>query len=261
VTKARAIARAGRCLAQLEKEMPRAEALLHEARQLSNAIKMELPDISVGLGLVEYQRGDYDAAERLLEQGWKSATRQPDHWIAYESLSRLVMVLLERRLASAALERCSELDRLAAKLGEGSEAPFAATLHALAHLLLGRPAARDDVERALARLRQIDTKGQLAYALNFAAEVEVEAGEMESAKRRAEEALRAADTVGRRTEIARARSILSRVALSTGDLSSARAHIESIQEDVRLPLALAASTRNTILAQAASLGLSLASTS
>jgi predicted ATPase len=256
-TQARAIARAGRCLAQLEREIPRAEALLEEATRLCASIPIELADIPTGLGLVEYQRGDYDAAERWLEQGWATAQRVSDHWLAYESLSRWVMLLLERGSAEEALARCADLEPLAQKLGEGSEGPFAATLKALAGLVLGNEGAQADAERALDKLREIDTKGQLAYASNFLAELDIAAGALDLAERRAHEALHAAEAIGRRTEMARARSILSRVALEKGDRTAACAHIEALREDLGRPLVLAAAARSAVLAQAAALGLSL----
>jgi len=256
-TRARAIARAGRCLAQLEREIPRAEALLQEATHLSSSIKMELPDIPTGRGLVEYQRGDYDAAERLLDEGWRAAQRLSDHWLAYESLSRLVMLSLERGHAEAALSRCDELEPLAQKLGEGSEVPFAATLRALARLMLRLPDARADVDRALDKLREIDTKGHLAYASNVVAEIDIAEGAIDRARGRAEDALKAAEAIGRRTEMARARSILSRIALLEGDPKTARAHIESLREDLGRPFVVAAATRNAILAHAIELGMSI----
>jgi tetratricopeptide (TPR) repeat protein len=209
----------------------------------------------MGLGLVEYQRGHYDSAERLLEKGWKTAERVSDHWIAYESLSRLIMLLLERGSAEIALSRCAELEPLAKKLGEGSEVPFAATLKALARLVLGVPEAAGEVDVALEKLRAIDTKGQLAYASNFVAHIEIGAGAVERAKRRAEEALAAAEAIGRRTEVARARVILSRIADLLGDASAARAHIEALREDLVRPLVLAAAARNAILARATELGI------
>src|SRR5262249_11769952 len=157
-----------------------------------------------------------------------TARRLTDHWTAFESLSRLVMILLERGSAEKALARCDELEDLAQKLGEGSEVPFAATLRALSRLGLESEGAALEVDRALEKLRQIDTKGHLAYASNVLAEVELASGNVDQAKRRAEEALAAANAIGRRTEVARARSILSRVALHAGDEPTARAHIEAI---------------------------------
>ena len=246
-TRARAIARAGRCLAQLEKDMPRAKALIEEAAELSSPLKLDLPDISLGLGLIRYQEGEHDVSERLLATGWTVAARQLNHWLASESLSRLIMLLLERGRFEDALERCADLEALAAKLGDGSELPFARTLSALAKVALGDPDGAGDVDRALSGLRAIDTKGHLAYALNFMANLDLAAGNVALAQVRAEEALRAAEVVGRRTEVARARTVLADVAHRAGEPSSANAHLEALRDDIDRPLGLAASARSAAL--------------
>jgi DNA-binding SARP family transcriptional activator len=244
-TKVRTIARAGRCLAQLEKDLPRAKDLLDEALQLALPLELDLPDISLGLGLIRYQEGQYDEAERLLAEGCRIAARQLNHWLASESLSRLVMLLLEREKLDVARERCSELEPLAAKLGDGSELPFARTLAALVKVASGEGAA--DVERALALLRTIDTKGHLAYAQNFMANLDVRAGDLPAARARADEALRAAEAVGRRTEVARARTVLAHVEHLAGSTSLAAAHLDALREDVDRPLGLAAATRRAVI--------------
>jgi hypothetical protein len=250
-TKARAIARAGRCLAQLEKDMPHAKELLEEAVALSAPLKLELPDISLGLGLIRYQEGEHDASERLLEGGFAGATRQQSHWLASESLSRLVMLLLERGNLTRACERCAALEPLAAKLGDGSELPFARTLSALAKVARGDEDAANAIDRALGGLRAIDTKGHLAYALNFLANLDLSAGDLASAKTRAEEALQAAEAVERRTEVARARTVLGHVAHRTGALEAANAQIEALRDDIERPLGLAATVRRAVIDLAA----------
>jgi DNA-binding SARP family transcriptional activator len=250
-TRARAIARAGRCLAQLEQDMPRAKALLEEAVGLSANLKLDLPDISVGLGLIRYQEGEHEASLRLLEGGFAGAARQKSHWLASESLSRLVMVLLERGRLDLASDRCSDLEALAAKLGDGSELPFARTLSALTKVARGDDDGAAAIECALASLRAIDTKGHLAYALNFMANLDLGTGDLERAKLRAEEALRAAEAVGRRTEVARARTVLGHVAHRTGAVASASAELAALRDDIDRPLGLAATVRRAVLELAA----------
>jgi tetratricopeptide (TPR) repeat protein len=251
----RTLARAGRCLVQIERELPRAKLLLEEAVALASPMKLVVPDIPMGLGLVKHWEGDYDQAELLLEQGWSTASAEHNHWLAYESLSRLVMALLERGRPETALARCEELETLAEKLGEGSELPFALALRALARLAFGDATAPPEVDRAIARLRAIDTKGQLAYALNFAAQIALEHGDIASATRCAEEALRAAEAVQRRAEIARSRLILARLAAHEGDVARAAAQLESLNDDMLRPLGISSSTRLAIKRLAEELGL------
>jgi hypothetical protein len=245
-TKARAIARAGRCLAQLEKDMPHAKMLLEEAVGLCAPLRLELPDISFGLGLIRYQEGAHEDSERLLGDGWVVAARQLNHWLASESLSRLIMLLLECGRLDVATARCADLVPLAAKLGDGSELPFARTLSALAKTAEQGAQANDELEQALGGLRAIDTKGHLAYALNYVASLDLRAGRVPLAQTRAEEALRAAEAVGRRTEVARARTVLARIAHQSGASKAARAHLEALRDDLDRPLGLAAIVRRAI---------------
>ena len=104
-TRIRTLARAGRCLVQIERELPKAKEMLEKAVLLSAPMNLVVPDIPMGLGLVKHWEGDYASAEELLQQGWISATAQHNHWIAFESLSRLVMLLLECGRAEAAEAR------------------------------------------------------------------------------------------------------------------------------------------------------------
>jgi hypothetical protein len=256
-TKARAIALAGRCLAQLENDMPRAKTLLEEATALSAPLQLALPDISLGLGLIRYQEGEIDDSERLLCEGWAVAARQLNHWLASESLSRLIMLLLERGQLDVAIVRCADLEPLAAKLGDGSELPFARTLAALVKTARGEGDASSGLESALAGLRAIDTKGHLAYALNFVANLDLRAGRCASAAARAEEALHAAEAVGRRTEVARARTVLAQVAHRTGAPEAATAHLEALRDDLHRPLGLARAVVSTVAALATEVGCAL----
>jgi hypothetical protein len=256
-TKARAIARAGRCLAQLEKDMPRAKALLEEAVGLCAPLHLDLPDISLGLGLIRYQEGNDDDSERLLSDGWTVAARQLNHWLASESLSRLIMLLLERGRYDVAMDRCADLEQLAAKLGDGSELPFARTLSALTKVARGDGDADGELEGALAGLRAIDTKGHLAYALNFVAILDFRAGRVPLARARAEEALRAAEAVGRRTEVARARTVLAHIARQTDTPSSASAHLAALRGDFQHPLGLAEKVRRAVADLATEVGCAI----
>jgi hypothetical protein len=167
------------------------------------------------------------------------------------------MLLLERGQLDVAIVRCADLEPLAAKLGDGSELPFARTLAALVKTARGEGDASSGLESALAGLRAIDTKGHLAYALNFVANLDLRAGRCASAAARAEEALHAAEAVGRRTEVARARTVLAQVAHRTGAPEAATAHLEALRDDLHRPLGLARAVVSTVAALATEVGCAL----
>lgn len=101
------------------------------------------------------------------------------------------------------------LDRLrpvTAKMTGGSEDVRAAVLDVLLRFARGEDT---DVRAALARLREIDSKSDLAWALTFIAAIELQRGDAGAARRDAEDAIAAADVVGRGSEAALARAILA----------------------------------------------------
>ena len=207
-TVARALANTGRCLAQLERELTRAERFLHEAaaRKELAAVAVDLP---WGLGLLAWHRGELGEAERQLERAYEAARERGNHWAAFECLSRLALVDLAANEPTRALEREEALARNARRLGGGSEAALAHALMALARYTLELPTAAEELARALADLRAEDSKGALSTVLNQAAELEMKRGHEARAQKLAEEALAAARAVGRRHQVERAKRILN----------------------------------------------------
>jgi hypothetical protein len=149
-----------------------------------------------------------------------------------------VLLALEEGRPRDALARCSELAEVASKMGEGSEAPFAAALEALARLALGDPAANAAVDRALQRLREVDSRWMLACIANRAAEIDLAGGRLQWAKQRAQDALGAAGSIARRSELVLARALLARIAVRTGDRPAALAQLELLRPDLVPPGAL-----------------------
>ena len=242
-TAARTLGNTGRCLALIERDIPRAESMLIEAQALAVKAGVELTDIPWGLGLVRAFTGDYDEAVPLLETAVTLARREQDHWAECEGLQRLALIELERGNARAARERARGIAAVAAKMGEGSEGPFAAMLDALAATVLGEPGAERRVTQALDALRALDAKALLSRALSLAAATDLGYGHLQQAAIRAEEALRAAEGVGRRSEIVMALVILARAALRRGDPAAAERYARAAAAELREPHAVAAHAR------------------
>jgi DNA-binding SARP family transcriptional activator len=228
LTAARALANTGRCLAQIEHDVPRAERLLEEAQTLARSIGVHIVDLPWGIGLVRHFRGDEPGAGVALSQALAIARREQEHWAEYQCLERLTMIDLEAGRSAVALARQAELHAVAARLSAGSEAPMASMLGALARRAQEPTAAAPAsaaTEEALAALRAIDTKGLLAYALNVAAGQDLASAHEQRARAHAEEALDAATAVGRRTEMVVARALLARLAARAGDRAASTAHL------------------------------------
>jgi DNA-binding SARP family transcriptional activator/tetratricopeptide (TPR) repeat protein len=250
-TAARAFSNTGRCLAQIERDIPRAEALLLEAQGLATGVGMAVKDIPWGLGLVRSHEGQYEEAAQLLELGLTLARSDHDHWAECECLARLVINDLERGRPDLARARCEELVPVAAKMGEGSERPFAATLEALARLAAGESDAHRSLDHALVDLRRADANALLARALTFAGFVDLESDRPERARQRAREALSAAEKVGSATQIAMAHALLGSLAYRENDRSTAAGHLEAVRMYLTDPRVVTARARKRILDLAA----------
>ena len=251
--KARQLSDSARCLAMLEREMPRAYEMLREAGTILGGDAKATLHFSWGQGLMSRFGGNIDEGRMLIERTVRLARAAEDHWATCEALIELVQLELEVNDAPRALVLCAELAPVAARMGEGSEGPIADALEALA-----RSAAGEDVgerlDRAIARLRAVDAKGMLAYVLNFAAVLDLARGGREAARARAREALQAAEIVGRTTQTVIARAVLGRVALADGDRATATRQLDALREDVAAPLRVSARARAAALDLALLLG-------
>jgi len=245
-TVARHLGNSARCLAMLEREMPRAQALLEEAHALAERLGIEVVDIPWGQGIASAFAGDGPGAARLLGRGLEIARSIGDHWAEWDCLARLVMLELEAGHAAEARERCAELAPVAARMGEGSELPFAAALEAMADLAAGEVGADRRLEAAVDALRAADARGLLAYTLLFIADDDLRAGRTPVARKHAEEALRAAELVGRYSDVALAHALLARAALAAHDRSEVEANLVALRRDLQRPSDLSARARAAV---------------
>jgi DNA-binding SARP family transcriptional activator/tetratricopeptide (TPR) repeat protein len=207
---ARQLANTARCLLELETEVEQAGALLDEAQALAGSLGLEVCELDWGLGLLARRNGRLAEAAPLMRRALVLARREADRWREYKCLTWLAVVSLEQGLLAEVESLCVELSEVAARMGE--DAPFAEALGALAALRAGAPGAEHRHDAAIARLRAVDDKGYLAYALNAAARHHLDAGRVAAAQQAAAEALSAASAVGRGGEAAAARATLARAA-------------------------------------------------
>jgi tetratricopeptide (TPR) repeat protein len=227
LTTARGLADGASCLAQLEREIPRAQAMLIEAQRITDRLGEEPPELIWGSGCIGYILGQHDSALPILERAAALCRGNLNQWPAWDSLMRVVRIHLESGRFEAALSRTSDLLELAAKLGEGSEIPVSENLRALARLGLRENGAQMEVDRTLRDLEVVDARAFHAYALALAAEIDLQAGRVDSAITRAERALGEATYIERWSELVWANIILARAALQTGDRGKATLHLET----------------------------------
>lgn len=211
-----AMAEAARCLTLLERELPQAEALVLEAEALARRLEIEPDAIADAKGMLRAHRGAFDEADALFQRARLVARRNGDRVNEYLALEHLVMLSLERGRLGQCEDACAELLGLAEKMREGSELPFARALLALCWLVRKQGEAADAFANALDALRRADSKHRLAFICSSAARHFLEREDFEGARALGEEALAAADAIGRPSDTAAALAILVRVAAKKG---------------------------------------------
>jgi predicted ATPase/DNA-binding SARP family transcriptional activator len=233
----RELAVSARCLMLLENEVPEAQAMIGEARGLLGAEAERLPTVAWASALLARYLGDHAAATAAFAAAIEGFDHAGAHWERFQAMAQKVMLDLETGHAADARAQIGALVEVAGKMHDGSERAIAAALAVLAERAVS-PVATTRLEEAIRALVAADTKAMLAYVLNAAATQDLDAGDVAAAEERAGAALAAAAVVGRRSEIAVARSLLGRAALARGDDAPAKAHLDALWEDRKRPLGL-----------------------
>ena len=214
-THCRQLANTGRCLFEIEADMARGRALLAEAGALADELGLKLMEVEWGRGLVARADGDLDAARAALARGVAIGRLADNHWREYECMLWLATVELESGRFTEVLREVDDILAGAGRMGM-REVPFAQALAAIARLRLGQPEAQAVLDASVSALRELDDKAHLAYVLNEAAELALQAGRFDTAQACAEEALADARAVRRTTEIGVATARLATAARQAG---------------------------------------------
>jgi hypothetical protein len=221
------IAEAAYCLVLLDKDLGEAQALADEAAARGRLANVQAPSTHAALGLLHAHQGEIAEARAQFHTALELARVKRDHTHEFMALEHLVELELESGDVVEACARATELAALGTRMREGSEAPYADGLLALARIRLGEP-VDDTLENAAQRLATVDAKQRLAYVLSRAAWLDIERGLSDIAATRAQLALVAAEALERSTEIACARAVLARIARAAGDERGASAHVDEI---------------------------------
>lgn len=227
------LAHTGACLAEIGRDIPRAEALLLEAQSIADRLGLDSIDLPFGLGCVRRYQGQIQEARSLLHQGWQMAQLAQDHWRECTSLTNLIMLELNNGQPLEALNYCSELIHVSAQMGEGSEAPHAAALDAVTRYVLQERHAEELLERSRQVLKKIDSPRILSYIQTVAAEWDLQQGNVKQAIARAEEALEAAHLVNNSSELALAWVMVIRSNFQFGNLDCAKQHFLELKTKLK----------------------------
>ncbi len=243
-----AIAATAHCYCLLERNLDRAAKLAREAQSLAREFDVNIEgfELAMALGMLHQHSGDIDQAFHLAEEAYQRSRHNPLPWARTHCLSRLIMIELERDRAAEALSWCRDLRAMTANMEEGSEAPFAATLEALARLAMEEKGVEPELDEALERLRQADSKWMLAYVQNEAATHNIAAGKYGQARRRATDALAAAEAVNYRSEAALARATLILANLRANESSNSASNPKAAVAELARARGLSARARRAV---------------
>ena len=222
-----ALAHAAQCLAMLERNMGKAEALAAEAKSLATKQKLEVMELNLAEGFILQYRGETELGIAMLERAHVLAEAQGIYWLGAVCLLRLATAELQRCRPALALQHCAKLREVVGRVGEASEGPFGEIVEAIAQRHLGRPGGALDIDGAFDVLYALDAQAYLGEAYCLAAESDLQAGDAASAQCRAERALKAAKKVERPTFIVWAYALLARAAVELGHRDEARSHVDS----------------------------------
>jgi DNA-binding SARP family transcriptional activator len=181
------MAEAAKCLAMLERDLSRADALVMEASAVAQRVDFSCAAIPLTQGILRYYEEKFDEAVELLEDARTRSKAEGDRLGEYMANEYLAIVELERQDCAAAHEYARNLVEIGERVREGSERPFSRALLAVCHHGL----MREDhaLLAALQELRIADAKQRLAFVLNRAAIQYLGRGEAQKAFELASEAL------------------------------------------------------------------------
>ena len=224
------IAETARCLVILERDLAQAEALLLEARALTERSGEAAWAVFDGVGLLRLHAGALDEAKAAFDEAWGLAKKSGNRLQEFLALEHLVMVSIHRRDPDEACEYARELATIGEKLREGSERPLGRAMLALCRYQKGEDDHRTALEEALQELRDVDAKQRLAFILTQAAAIESERGELASAASLAGEAEAIGRILQQPSESALARAVLLRIARERGDKEAMREYAKELRE-------------------------------
>ena len=203
------MAEAAKCLAMLERDLSRADAMAMEARALARRVDYDCAAIDLGQGILRYHEGKPDEAVERLEDARARAKADGDRLSEYMANEYMAMVELDRGDYDAAARYTRNLVDIGERMREGSERPFARALQALCHWHL--TGEDRELEPALQALRVADAKQRLAWVLNRTALCALERGHIPTAYACASDALVLARVMERPSEVLLACITLERI--------------------------------------------------
>jgi len=226
--RARALAQAGRCLAQIESDADQTRKLLEEASAAAQSARVVVLDLPLGRGLLAVFLGEDEQARAHLESAARLALEAGDMWRHAQASFGLCMLALDRHEGEEALRVASATLPAVERMPEGDEPAMGRAFVALARLLTSRGGDGEAdalFARAVDELRASEARWRASQVLILRGELELWLGRLP----RAEEAARQIVSLGNDGAIqmrqGRAQVLMAELALAREDGATAREHL------------------------------------
>ena len=213
------------CLAILERDIPRARALLEESRRFRRVPPRAAVYLDTTAGVIASLQDELDEAARSFERALgRVAEGAP--WEECVLLARLALVELARGRPGRALQCAERIERAAPKLGATGEALVPRALCAVARRCAGEAVEDGQLLDALAPL-ELDSCARFAELACALAEGELARGRVEPSRALLERACAAAERVARPSLAVLSRVLLARAEHARGRDDLAGAHLDA----------------------------------
>ncbi|MFW6010327.1 MAG: ATP-binding protein [Gemmatimonadota bacterium] len=230
----RALAKTGSCLLLLDQAPEDARRLTSDAVALAGESGVEMDVVALARALLHHHDGELDDASRAFREVIQLGRRAKDRWWESPALTRMIMVELDRGHPERAAVRAREAEKLAKRLDDETEATFARGLGAVAAARSPRgggsgtdEGALDAVDEAVRELRTLDSLWSIGHVQSYAAELELERGNPDAARKRAQEVLEAAGALGRPSLRALGLSLAAESAALNDETDRAARHLDA----------------------------------
>jgi tetratricopeptide (TPR) repeat protein len=211
------------CLAILERDIPRARAIVEESGRMGRVPPRAEVYLAMATGIIHALDGDLDGAARSYERALAVlAAGAP--WEESMLLARLALVELARGRTGRALECAERMERAAPKLGASGERLVPQALRAVARRLAGDPVSDAELLEVLGLLEP-DSRARFAELVCALAEGELERGKVEPCRALLERAGAAAERVARPSLVVSSHALLARAERLRGRDDLARTHL------------------------------------
>ncbi|MCC8403141.1 hypothetical protein LJ655_14795 [Paraburkholderia sp. MMS20-SJTN17] len=228
-TRCRQLANTGRCLLELERDLPRARHVLQEAGALATRLDLRVVELAWGEALLARTGGDLETGCLKLDEAVRQARATGDHWREFQCLVWFATMIFERGAYQEVVQVAGEIIEAAHKMGD-SGAPYAEVISQIAELRLADDDTRSFVPEGLDVLRQADDKRHLSYALNEVVRASLDRRCSADVFALGREALHAAEALASPTERIVATALLIEAARSVEATELYDGHLYSLRE-------------------------------